>query len=63
VTLTIAGFDMVETTATISVFHILNNKQVLSVLMKELEGAWPDKDSKLSFHILEKLLYVEGFLT
>jgi cytochrome P450 len=60
--LTIAGSDTVAATSTVGVFHVLSNKQVLSTLMKELEEAWPEKDSRLSYEVLEKLPYLVNFL-
>jgi hypothetical protein len=60
ITLTIAGSDTVGGTATVGFFHVLGNKRVSSILIKELEDAWPDKDTKLGFEVLEKLPYLVG---
>ena len=58
ISMTIAGSDPVGGTATVGVFHVLRNKQVSSTLTKELEEAWPDKDTKLGFEVLKTLPYL-----
>lgn len=55
-----AGSETVGDTTVVGIFHVLNNRTVCAKLVKELEEAWPDKDSVMGFESLEKLPYLVG---
>lgn len=53
-----AGSDTVGNACTVGTFHVLNDERVYNSLVRELDAAWPDKDSKMGYEGLEKLPYL-----
>jgi cytochrome P450 len=60
-TLVFAGSDTVGGTCTFGVFHVASDPLVYKTLVKELDEAWPDKESPMGFEALEKLPYLVRF--
>jgi cytochrome P450 len=57
-----AGSDTVGNTATIGTFYGLKDKRIRAKLIEELSEAWPDKESPMSYVVLEKLPYLTAFI-
>jgi hypothetical protein len=53
-----AGSDTVANACIVGTFRVLDNKAVHAKLFAELDEAWPDKESPLSYETLEKLPYL-----
>jgi hypothetical protein len=53
-----AGTDTVGNICTVGTFHVLNNKAVREILVKELDAIWPDRNATLAYEVLEKLPYL-----
>jgi len=62
VSLVVAGSDAGGGTLTVGVFHVLRNKRVSSLLIKELDAAWPDRNAIMKFEDLEKLPYLTAVI-
>jgi len=57
-----AGSDTVGNTCTIGTFYILNDPDVHSRLLDELQDVWPDKNATAEYTVLEKLPYLTAVI-
>ncbi|TFK73743.1 cytochrome P450 [Pluteus cervinus] len=57
-----AGSDTVGNVCTVGTYHLLSNPKVKATLLRELQEAWPDKDSSMSYEALEKLPYLTAVI-
>jgi len=53
-----AGSDTVGNVCTVGTYYILNDPRVQMMLVKELEEAWPDRDTAVGYEVLEKLPFL-----
>jgi len=60
--LVFAGSDTVGGTCALGVFHAASDPLVYKTLVKELEEAWPEKDSVMGYEALEKLPYLTAVI-
>jgi cytochrome P450 len=58
-----AGSDTVGNACTVGAFNILNDERVRGILLRELDAAWPDKDTRMGYEALEKLPYLVSFIS
>lgn len=53
-----AGSDTVGTVCTVGTYYILSDPHVQTMLVQELEEAWPDRDAAVGYEALEKLPFL-----
>ncbi|KAI3605532.1 cytochrome p450 [Moniliophthora roreri] len=58
VSLQVAGSDTVGNACMVGTFGLLTNREALGKLRRELDEAWPDSTTAMSFEVLEKLPYL-----
>jgi cytochrome P450 len=56
-----AGSDTVGNACMVGTYGLLTNKEALSRLRRELDVAWPDPQSPMTWEALEKLPYLVSF--
>ncbi|KAF5344620.1 hypothetical protein D9757_013905 [Collybiopsis confluens] len=61
-TLVIAGSDTVAHACTLGTFYVLKEAHIRRKLTEELEEAWPDKGTPMSYAKLEKLPYLSAVI-
>lgn len=55
-----AGVETTAWTISVTMFYLLNNKEVLNKLREELQGVWPDVSSPPDLATLESLPYMNA---
>jgi cytochrome P450 len=59
--LVVAGSDTVANTCSIGSFYVLRNSAIHARLAREIKEVWPEKETQVSVHTLEKLPYLVSF--
>ncbi|PBK83747.1 cytochrome P450 [Armillaria gallica] len=57
-----AGTDTTSSALAVGFFYVLNDPAIQAKLISEISAAWPNKESPVSYEVLEKLPYLTAVL-